>query len=198
MSKKQRAFYIILAVMLLNMNSVSLFASAESEVSICNNEIVCQSSENASLQSGCSADSIQRVKSSDTNTSADSPEIIQIADHKWSNWTITKQPTVTQIGCQMRTCKDCGKKEIMPVNKQSLRIFGANRFATSLEIAKQYRKENGDKLFSNIIIVSGMQFPDALSASYLASVKDAPIIVTSDSESVMNNVAAFVKDNGVI
>lgn len=201
MSKKQRAFYIILAAMLLNMNSVSMFASADDEVNAANSTgVVSQSEEDTSFEkayekSSEKTNAVQSEKSMSVNTAASAPDIKQIADHKWSKWTVTKRPTVTQTGLQMRTCSECGKKEIMPVRKQSLRIFGANRFDTSLEIAKQYRKENGNKLFSNVIIVSGMQFPDALSASYLASVKDAPIIVTSDSESVMNNVAAFVKDN---
>ena len=201
MSKKQRAFYIILAAMLLNMNSVSMFASADDEVITANRTgVVSQSEEDTSFEKAYEKTSektnaVQSVKTMSVNAAASAPEIKQIADHKWSKWTVTKQPTVTQTGLQMRTCSECGKKEIMPVRKLSLRIFGANRFDTSLEIAKQYRKENGNKLFSNIIIVSGMQFPDALSASYLASVKDAPIIVTSDNEGVMNNVAAFVKDN---
>lgn len=201
MSKKQRAFYIILAAMLLNMNSVSMFASADDEANEANSTgVVSQSEEDTSFEkayekSSEKTNAVQSVKNLSVSAAASVPEIKQIADHKWSKWTVTKQPTVTQTGLQMRTCSECGKKEIMPVRKQSLRIFGANRFDTSLEIAKQYRKENGNKLFSNVIIVSGMQFPDALSASYLASVKDAPIIVTSDSESVMNNVAAFVKDN---
>lgn len=201
MSKKQRAFYIILAAMLLNMNSVSMFASADDEVNAVNSiGVVSQSEEDTSFEkayekSSEKTNAVQSEKSMSVNTAASAPEIKQIADHKWSKWTVTTQPTVTQTGLQMRTCSECGKQEIMPARKQSLRIFGANRFDTSLEIAKQYRKENGNKLFSNVIIVSGMQFPDALSASYLASVKDAPIIVTSESESVMNNVAAFVKDN---
>ena len=45
MSKKQRAFYIILAAMLLNMNSVSLFASADEAADTGYTEIVSQSTE---------------------------------------------------------------------------------------------------------------------------------------------------------
>lgn len=201
MSKKQRAFYIILAAMLLNMNSVSMFALADDEVNASNDiGIVSQSEEDTSFDKTFEdpvekAQALQGVKSVETNIGAASPQIVQIADHKWSKWTVTKQPTVTQTGLQMRTCSECGKKEITPIRKNSLRLSDSDRFGTSLAIAKQYRQENGNKLFSSVIIVSGMQFPDALSASYLASVKDAPILVTSSGDSVINGVADFIKKN---
>ncbi len=51
MSKKQRAFYIILAAMLLNMNSVSMFASADDEANAVNSiGVVSQSEEDTSFE----------------------------------------------------------------------------------------------------------------------------------------------------
>lgn len=52
------------------------------------------------------------------------------------------------------------------------RIFGANRYETSTEVAKVL----GEK--RNILIASGENFPDALSASALAIEKDMNIILT--------------------
>ncbi|MBO5576288.1 MAG: cell wall-binding repeat-containing protein [Ruminococcus sp.] len=206
MNKKQRAFYIILAAMLLNMNAVSIDAFAdEADAIVFSEPCISQGLEDdenndpdvkAIMQGdNASSDSESTAPYSYNASNGESSEITQISDHKWSSWTVTKKPTVTQIGYQVRTCSECGKKEITPIRKNSLRLSDSDRFGTSLAIAKQYRQENGNKLFSSVIIVSGMQFPDALSASYLASVKDAPILVTSSGDSVINGVADFIKKN---
>ncbi len=76
-----------------------------------------------------------------------------------------------------------------------VRIFGAARFETSMLIADRLRAENDGQLFKNIIIASGTSFADALSASYLAAVRNAPILITSGDEKVMDSVAEYIKSN---
>ena len=59
------------------------------------------------------------------------------------------------------------------------RIYGSNRFETSIKVAKNLKKELNIKKFPSIVVASGMDFPDALSGSYLAQVNSAPIILVA-------------------
>ena len=65
--------------------------------------------------------------------------------------------------------------------KESMRIYGNNRYETSTKAADQLLKEQGRKTFKSVIVASGKDYPDALSAAYLAKVKDAPILLTDDN-----------------
>ena len=75
------------------------------------------------------------------------------------------------------------------------RICGAARYETSMMTADRLKAENGGQPFTSIIIASGTNYADALSASYLAYVKDAPILITSNHASVMDSVAEYIKNN---
>ena len=66
------------------------------------------------------------------------------------------------------------------------RISGTNRYQTAIEVAKK----KGSK-FDAVVIASGDDYPDALSASYLASQHNAPIVLVN--EATMKEVAAYVK-----
>ena len=61
------------------------------------------------------------------------------------------------------------------------RIAGGSRYETSIEAAERLRVELGVEKFENIIIASGKDYADALSGSYLAYVKHAPIILVNDA-----------------
>ncbi len=63
-----------------------------------------------------------------------------------------------------------------------VRIFGETRYQTSIKIADMLKEVRGVEKFQNIILVYGQAFPDGLSASYLAAVKNAPIITTDGSK----------------
>lgn len=69
------------------------------------------------------------------------------------------------------------------LEKTIVRIGGADRYATSLEVAK-YFKLTGQ----NICVASGNNFPDALTGSVYAADHNAPIILANDklSDEVMN------------
>lgn len=73
------------------------------------------------------------------------------------------------------------------------RIYGKDRFETAFGVADAMRCANGGSKFKNVIIASGMDFADALSAAYLAKVKNAPIILTADF--ALDRVAKYVKAN---
>lgn len=72
----------------------------------------------------------------------------------------------------------------------SKRLYGTNRIETAINIAKEISPSK----LSNIILVSGENFPDGLSASVLAKKLNAPILLTGtlkDSQSVFD----FMKAN---
>jgi len=56
------------------------------------------------------------------------------------------------------------------------RVAGANRYETALALS---RSTYGDGSASTVILASGEDFPDALSASSLAGVLDAPLLLTT-------------------
>lgn len=75
----------------------------------------------------------------------------------------------------------------------STRIYGSTRFDTAMQIAQRYMEDSEKEKLQCVIVASGMAFPDALSATYLAKVKGAPILITHSS--VDEQVAAFIKEN---
>ena len=64
--------------------------------------------------------------------------------------------------------------------KESMRIYGNDRYETSTKAADQLLVEQGGDTFKAVIVASGKDYPDALSAAYLAKVKDAPVLLTDD------------------
>ncbi len=69
-------------------------------------------------------------------------------------------------------CSNCGE-----ALRDATRISGKNRSLTALAAADVLKGELGVRWFKNIIIASGSNFADALAGSYLAAVKDAPILL---------------------
>ena len=60
------------------------------------------------------------------------------------------------------------------------RIFGADRYKTSLLTADTLKEVLGVEKFETIVVASGTSFADALSGSYLAAAKNAPILLVDD------------------
>lgn len=73
------------------------------------------------------------------------------------------------------------------------RIAGATRFETSKAIADKLKEKLGVEKFDNIVITNGEGFADALSATYLAKVKNAPILIVN--ESTADEISEYVKKN---
>ena len=67
------------------------------------------------------------------------------------------------------------------------RLAGSNRFDTAFQVADAMKAELGIDQFDTIIVSSGINFPDALSGSYLAAVKNAPILLSFNEK--YNNLA---------
>ena len=84
-------------------------------------------------------------------------------------------------------CEDCGYKKALDE-----RIYGSDRYDTSIAVANRYKAETGKK-FENVVVAYGGNYPDALSGGYLAWVKDAPVILISSS--VENKTADYISKN---
>ncbi|MBR5806529.1 MAG: leucine-rich repeat protein [Oscillospiraceae bacterium] len=82
------------------------------------------------------------------------------------------------------------------------RIKGKDRYATSFEIANKTKEQMGVDKFSTVIIASGEKFADALSGSYLAKIKNAPILMTNGKDSnisdIKNYILANLTDDGTV
>ncbi len=62
-------------------------------------------------------------------------------------------------------------------NGTLVRYYGDTRYGTAYEIADQMKAVLGVNQFDNLILVYSQNYPDALSASYLAAQKNAPILL---------------------
>ena len=138
--------------------------------------------------------------------------------HEYDNGIVTSEPTCTDTGVKTYTCKKCKQEKTEPIpalghdydsndvckrcgNKKpsedeedDIRIFGKSRFDTAINVAEKYKDYSGK--FKNIIVASGMGFPDALAGGYLAKVKNAPILLVDKSQEskivdyISNNIAS--------
>ena len=202
MSKKERMLSIILAAMILNTNALSLTALADNESDSISHAAQTDAASSQEPEQSVpdsrepeqeqTESAVKAQKIADDGSENES-EIINIADHEWGDWQVLREATVTQTGLKSHTCTHCGKVETMSVPKETIRLSGSNRYKTSMQIAQQLRKENGDKKFDSIIVSCGTDFADALSASYLAKVKNAPILIIADSGA--KEMFDFIKEN---
>lgn len=94
----------------------------------------------------------------------------------------TQEPvSPTRLGRTVYHCDDCGnhREELL---EDVFRISGQNRFETAFLIADQMKLSLGIEKFDAVIVASGTNFADALSGSYLAAVKNAPILLSFNEE----------------
>lgn len=78
-------------------------------------------------------------------------------------------------------------------NPVVMRVYGAERYETALAAADTMLEVTGAGKFDTIVVATGRDFADALAGSYLAAVKDAPILLVKDSKADM--VGAYIAEN---
>lgn len=66
------------------------------------------------------------------------------------------------------------------------RIYGKNRYETSKNVIKRFCKD-----FDSVVLVNGNSFADALSGSYFAREKKAPLLLTSNG--LLNSTVQFLR-----
>ncbi|MBQ0005302.1 MAG: cell wall-binding repeat-containing protein [Clostridiales bacterium] len=84
--------------------------------------------------------------------------------------------------------------------KKVKRIYGKNRYLTSMDIALELKGALGIDYFDNIIVTYGGNYPDALSGGYLAKVKNAPILTVDKAveKDVRNFIEKYLAEGGTV
>ncbi|MCR4712675.1 MAG: cell wall-binding repeat-containing protein, partial [Clostridia bacterium] len=99
---------------------------------------------------------------------------------RYKNNTAPGTATITFTGKGNFTGTVSKTFKIVKENATYERIFGDNRYETSFKIADALKKQLGVSKFNCAVVADGRNYPDALAASYLASVKKAPILMTAE------------------
>ena len=73
------------------------------------------------------------------------------------------------------------------------RYSGSNRYETAFSVADELKQLQGVDEFSNVIVAYGNDYADALGGSYLAKVKNAPILVINSR--VESYVLDYINEN---
>ncbi|MBQ2928344.1 MAG: cell wall-binding repeat-containing protein [Oscillospiraceae bacterium] len=82
-----------------------------------------------------------------------------------------------------------------PEEAEVIRTYGTNRYNTALAAAEQLKENLGVEKFENIVVACGTDFADALSGSYLANQKNAPILLVNKYSAVMDPVKEYIREN---
>lgn len=77
---------------------------------------------------------------------------------------------------------------------KALRIYGDTRYETAFQTADYLKELWQVEKFDSIIVACGTNFPDALSGTYLAVVKHAPILLTKGAENI-REVNSYIREN---
>ena len=85
-------------------------------------------------------------------------------------------------------CTVCGA-----IESGVARLSGKTRFDTSFAIADQLKEVLGVEKFEAVVVAYSHNFPDALSGSFLASEKNAPILLVNDG--AIADVQAYIAEN---
>ena len=108
------------------------------------------------------------------------------------------QPAVGNIkGVKEYTCTVCGgsytEEFAAEATGTAERIYGDDRYLTSLKVADQLKENLGVEKFQAIVVASGNEFADALSGTYLAAKKDAPILLVR--QKCMDTIKDYIRNN---
>ena len=76
-----------------------------------------------------------------------------------------------------------------------VRVLGSDRFDTAFRTADLLKELGSIQKFRTIVVASGMDFADALSGSYLANRKNAPILLTSTRDQEVRKVVEYIRSN---
>ncbi len=108
-----------------------------------------------------------------------------------------KQQTIAKLAHSYKNgvCTKCSAKDpnyVPPVAGVD-RVYGSSRYDTAFQSADTLKKQMGVEKFSCAIVTSGDNFADALAGSYLAYVKNAPILLTDNDN--IGDVMAYIQKN---
>ena len=76
-----------------------------------------------------------------------------------------------------------------------IRLYGSDRYETAIANADYLKEILGATSFDSIIVACGTMHPDALTGSYLAAVKKAPILLVSSKGTGLDLAADYIEAN---
>ena len=76
-----------------------------------------------------------------------------------------------------------------------VRVYGETRYGTAFDAANVLKERMGVDKFETIVVACGTDFADALSGSYLANQKNAPILLVRNRNQEINQVKDYIKAN---
>lgn len=85
------------------------------------------------------------------------------------------------------------EKEKPEVKEEDVRVAGDTRYDTAYKNADTLKKQLGLEMFDSAVVACGTNYPDALSASYLAKVKNAPLLLSDVGE--VQGTVEYIRKN---
>lgn len=113
-------------------------------------------------------------------------ESLDVLPHTWDEGRESGQYLV-------KTCTVCGAEKKEALEPRVIRVYGSNRYETSLKTADELKTRLGLTQFQNIIVSSGSEFADALAGSYLAAEKEAPILLVHSTN--IDRIKDYIRKN---
>lgn len=107
------------------------------------------------------------------------------------------EATLDFPGLREYSCAVCGGSYL---DEFLYRIYGSGRCETAIAAAEELKAALGVESFDTIILASGNDFADALSGSYLAAAKGAPILLyrANSMELNLNYIAKNLTEGGTV
>ncbi len=127
----------------------------------------------------------------------DTPEGAYLAGYNWARYFERCAPVYYEVSANR------AKDVYWPKYAKEApvyRISGTDRYDTGYKIADQLKSVMNVEKFDNIVIATGKSFADALSGSYLAYVKKAPILLTKGNHiyKLLEYVEKNMKASGTV
>ena len=128
---------------------------------------------------------------------------VEALGHSFTNYISDNNAAPGSMGTKTAKCDRCDETDtiddpdsyIPPTLEAEgvTRIAGSGRVETGLLVADIFKATIGVEKFDTVIIATSKTFADALPGSYLAYVKQAPILLVSDAR--MDEIVTYVKEN---
>ena len=116
--------------------------------------------------------------------------------HQWDEGVVTTEPTATKNGIITYTCSVCQEtKTDIAAKTGVIRVYGADRYKTAFKAADTLKETLGIEKFEYIVVASGTDYADALSGSYLANQKNAPILLVRNRKQELDAVKEYINAN---
>ncbi len=97
------------------------------------------------------------------------------------------------VNGETKTVAYTASKLIELEDSKVTRVSGSSRYETALDAAEMLKEIQKVETFDNIVVASGVSFPDALSGSYLATELNAPILLVKEKNN--DDVLTYIEEN---